>query len=475
MFGWDDEEHTDAVPGDRFDETAWNEMRMESLLIEEMVKDLGRTHSYVEDLTRDTFMQLVKALPRIREPEEMRASHIPLRESTEMLSGLPELEGLRQHTVGDAFNSMMAMGPLRPVIEEALKNAERLQEQAEQAQAAADAANEAAANGDPDADDLAADAASKAHQLLADAAAGVAGARRAARKAVQGAADEIEEQEAMAAAYGTNPSDLKRMPTSERLALARRFERSPKLREFAKLIGQFKTLMVAEYRRRYADGADEIVGMKLGDDLTRLTGQELLNLASPELEDDFWTRYANRELWVHELRGRERVGKGPIVVVADESASMGGEGEMWAKGLALALLERARIEKRDFHYIGFAHRDLREFDFPGGKVDTDRVLELATGFLNGGTEFGKPLRRALDIIQAAGKEKPDIVFITDGEAAQISFLDEWRTTRERLSVKCFGIFVGAHGGLETISALADNVRGVLDLTDVTQVADIMRG
>lgn len=486
MFGWDDEEHTDAVPHDRFDKASWNEMRMESITVDDMVKRLSQKHDYVESFAEDVYSLLAKADPRVREPEEMVTTHVPLRQVVDELQDMTELKRLRTYTVADPLNATMAVGALEPALTEALERAAKLKEEAEhaaeaqrQAQQAAQQAAESGDAGDQEAANQAAQAAQQAaSSLQARAQKEAAGVRNQLRRAVKQARKDIEQTEEAASSYGLGPGELQAMPAKERLALARRLQ-TPKLKEFADLIGQFRQLAIAEWRRRYTDGSDETVGIILGDDLTRLTGQELINLATPELEDDFWLRYVNRELWVKEMRGRERVGKGPIIVVADESGSMEGDGERWAKALSLALLDQAGRGKRDFHYIGFASGGhMREFDFPGGKADIDKVLELASGFLNGGTDYAPPLRRALDLCVAAGKEKPDIVFITDGIAGELPFLEEWRRVRQNLSVRCYGIWIppGGHGlPSEVLSDLTDNIRTISDLTSARSVVDILRG
>jgi len=487
MFGWsDEEEHDDAVPHDRFDQMSWNGMRMESISIDEMVNELSVKYDHVEDFAQDVYSLLAKGDPRVREPEEMSLSHVPLRQVTDELQDLTELKRLRTWTVGDPFNAALALGSMKEALQGSLERAAQLKGQAEAAQAARDAARQAAQEaadnpGDPGAGE-AAEQASAAAQAAADhlqagAEQQAAEGAQAMRKAVKDAREEVEEVNESAASYGLEPGEFQRMPAKERFALARRLQ-SEKLRKFAALIGQFRQLAAAEWRRRYNDGSDEQVGIKLGDDLTRLTGQELINMATPELEDDFWRRFVDKELWVKELRGRERVGKGPIIVVADESGSMADEGELWAKGLALALLDQAGRGKRDFHYIGFASGPLREFSFPGGKADVDKVIEMAEGFLNGGTDFARPLRRALDLAIAAGKERPDIVFITDGVAGSLPFLEEWRQVRHELSIRCYGIFVATGGyGLpsEVLEEIADDVRTIADVTNTSQVADILRG
>ena len=480
-----DQEHTDAVPHDRFDKAMWDEVREESSSLDEMLTDLRREYDYVPDFMQDVFNLLAKGDPELRSPQDMKATHVPNRQIVQDMASLPELEHLRQHTVGDGFSSTAGLLAMRTELERALSRADDLREQASAAQEARDKAAQAAQDaqdsrddqGAQDAAESAAQAAQDAmEQLQAQAEAASAGLRQQMRKGLGKAADDAQESEETARAYGISPGDLQRMNFADRVALAQRLS-SDKLRQFARLIGAFRQMASAEYRRRVTDAADETVGVEFGDDLTRLTTQELINLASPELEDDFWRRYAERGLLVKRLRGKEHQGKGPIVYVGDESGTMSGAGEMWMKGLALALLDQATREKRDFYYIGFAGSgSTREFTFPHGRTNRLDVLGMAEGFLNGGTDFHAPLKKALEHVVASDKARPDVVFVTDGQAPIPPFIEEWRTTMQRLSARCYGVYVtsGSGGAPAVIAQIADNVRTVTDLTDVHQVRDIMR-
>jgi len=477
-----EQEHTDAVPTDRFDRAMWDEVREQSEKLNDTVKGLQAKYDYAEDFAHDVFQLLAKRGPSLRSPEEMKATHLPNRQVAEDIASLPELERLREYTVSDNYGSAAGLLALEPALRDALERAGELRERAKAAQEAVEAAREAADNATSEEEQEAADqAAQEAQQALEDlqeqAQAQSAASRSGLRRAINDAEKELDEQQQAASSYGVDAGDLQRMNFADRAALAKRLS-SDKLRKFASLIGAFRALASAEYRRRSTDGADETVGVELGDDLMRLTTQEMVNLATPETEDDFWRRFVDRGLLVKELRGREREGKGPIVVVADESGSMSGAGEMWAKGLSLALLDQAGRQKRDFHYIGFGsdHNQLREFSFPGGRMVRDHVLDMAEGFINGGTQFNKPLRRALDIVKESSTSRPDIVFITDGDGGNISFLDEWNETRKRLSVHVYGVYVtsGWGGRPDMLAKLSDDVRTVADLTDVSQVRDIMR-
>ena len=475
FLDWKGGDKDDSIPGDRWDTSAWNGILMESPALENMIDRLKNDYNYVDDFGQDMFNLLHQGAPIVRSQAEMNPTHVPLRDATEEFSKAPEIESLQNLTRGDAFNAALALGANETALEEVLKRAAGLEEQAKAAQAAQKEAEDLQGQGDPGAGDAAQQAASLAASLGQASKAAAKASGKAIRQGVRDALQQIEETDALVTGFGGEPGEFQRMSFEERMKLAKRL-RSGKLAKFAALLGRFRQLAEAEWRYRVIEGSDEVVGIKLGNDLTRLVSSEYINMAVPELEDDFWRRYSEGELVIKEMVGREREGKGPIVYLGDESASMSGGPEAWMKGLALALLDQARRGNRDFTYIGFAGTSspLRVFHFPGGKADMAQTLDMAEGFLNGTTNFEKPIRMALDLITAAGKQKPDVVFCTDGGAPTISFLKEWREARGKLSVKCHAIFIGHTPQITGLTAMADTVRGIADVTDISAVGDILR-
>jgi uncharacterized protein with von Willebrand factor type A (vWA) domain len=74
--------------------------------------------------------------------------------------------------------------------------------------------------------------------------------------------------------------------------------------------------------KRVVGGQDEIVDVKVGDELRRALMSELALLADPDFEDDFFSRLLSGELLVYSTVGEELAGRGPIGLVVDGSYSM---------------------------------------------------------------------------------------------------------------------------------------------------------
>ena len=493
---------TATIKADRFDRKRWDKIR-ELPSIDSYVELTANDHDYVEDLVGDVYNLLVKAIPEMPETGEMALTHRPHHAVVSDMREDVATKQLRTMTVNDEYVAAMglvstqdkltsAFGRLKEAQERA-KEAQAKQEQARQAAEdawqAIEAAEDMAALEDEGADEAGelaesmaqqaeslADLAGQASQDAEQAAAGAASAARdEMRQAMTQAYEDAQKEDDLMRGFGVSPGELKRMDFQERANLAKRLSRS-RLAKFTDMLGQFRTLQAAESRRRVKHIPDEVTDVILGNDLHRMLPVEMLNLATPEMEDEFWLRYVNGELLSYELSGREKQGKGPIIVVCDESYSMNGEREAWSKALSLALCHQAKQNSRDFHYIGFSDGTSQHLvTMLGGEAPLASVLKMTEHFFGGGTHYEKPLRMAANLVleaHAQGRPKPDIVFITDDDCriSQPGFLQFWRETKAKTDMQCYGIALAARQS-GTLAKLADNVRTLKDLTahDVTDL------
>jgi uncharacterized protein with von Willebrand factor type A (vWA) domain len=246
------------------------------------------------------------------------------------------------------------------------------------------------------------------------------------------------------------------------LSIAEMWANNPILRQVAELYGRLDRDMRFKRAKRVVGGADEIVDLKFGDDIRRVLPSELANLADEDLEDDFYMRWLGAELRVYDTVGEEQAGRGPIVMVVDESGSMSGQRNVWAKALAMCLLNIARREKRDFAYVGFASgSQVHTFLFTAkAEMDPQMIVDMASHFFGGGTTPVIGLAAADKVMELAEFRKADIAMISDGEAG---FMDEDKRLRDRMAergVRFHGIGIG--GSFRYLKALTDDV---IDIND----------
>jgi hypothetical protein len=156
--------------------------------------------------------------------------------------------------------------------------------------------------------------------------------------------------------------------------------------------------------------------LAFGHHLQRALPQELALLASgvPVLEDLFLARLACGTLlqWDEAPEGKAD-GRGDVLVLVDESASMRGAKAHQAKALAAAVRFHAERQGRKATLCSFAAReeDLLVVEPSASPAD---AMDWLTRFLGGGTDYGPPLRWALQRLARPGGERADVLLLSDG-------------------------------------------------------------
>ncbi|MEV0264731.1 VWA domain-containing protein [Streptomyces sp. NPDC050617] len=502
LFSSGPERHTGAVIADRFDRIAWRDTYEQSAGLRELAGELNERYGRADGLLADMFLAAYKANPRLRERAETDPSRLVEHQVIASLMESPEFAALRRLTAGDPYAAAMAVLAQAAALRRTLERSREAQEQAERARQAQGPAGEGGENVEagtapspmpPAAQHTAQEARSPAtanpHIPDIPDAADIPGMRAAARHAVAQAAETVRDEAALMRAWGVAPGELERMTFDRRARLAERL-RTSRLARWAELIGRFRQMADGERARKVENATGELVGVTLGDDLSRVIPSELANLGLPELRAVFAARYAAGELMLYDTQGEQAAGQGAVIACVDTSHSMyeAGPGgvprEAWAKACALALLDQARSAGRDFVGILFsAAEKIQIFRFPNGRpVCIAQVLDFAETFLGGGTSYQAPLTAARELLEAefddAARKRGDIVMLTDDECGVTEeWLRGWNEAKRRLGFRVFGVAVGAPGAAQAdsvLDALCDNLRSVEDFTDVHAAADLFR-
>lgn len=342
-----------------------------------------------------------------------------------ILDQLPEWGALREAVNGDPdFSALAAMQVMETVGERLPGLLKKLEEKKQGGQDQQDQAGGPLAGEDgpsvPGAEEL-----------------GEAGAaiRSALRKAISRAGEEVAQaREAMA---GLAPGSEYAPPTHKqedpsRLKLAQSLLKRPDIREVVRRAG--KLVRLAQRRDLVVDpeAKGEVVGLEQGADLGRVLPSALVLLDDEDLDVLFYKSFAERALPQYKVQGKEPQGKGPILVLLDESGSMNGDPEKWAKAAAIACMSVGRKEKRDVIVAFFTTRisdawiqtasgdvyalDTRKGEKVGSqKESTFLAMEICTRGSDGGTNFSQPLQWSMNLIEKS-HPKADILFVTDGQA-----------------------------------------------------------
>jgi uncharacterized protein with von Willebrand factor type A (vWA) domain len=471
-----------AVKHDSFDALTWSVLQDQIGALRDAVHALAEDHGTSEEAQEDVFNLLHQTAPLFRDEAEIKPTHRPQASMLASLAETEEFEQLRDRTVldeyGTAFAQLCLQEPLREAFDE-MSKAQEAQQQAQQA--LSDAMAQASMAQTEDEQTAAEQALEQAleQQDQADAEADVVAEQQTQglTDAAEQAKDDLRKEAEAQATYGDAVGDVRTMSFEERRALAEKINKS-RLAQLAAIIGPHRFYADAERRRKVKHAPDEVYDVSMGNDLTKLVPGELTNLAVPELEEMFWLRWSKHALLQQEKRGTEKAGMGPVIVVCDESWSMGDkdqpvddEGntrEAWSKAVSMALADAARRGKRDFTYIGFSSEGQQwQRTFTGGAMTIDDLIEFTSHFFNGGTSYEEPLAMAMNQVEEyerLGKGKADIVLITDDECkVSPSFIDQYADLRRRTETSLYGLQVG-EPKFGTLKTLADRTMSITKLT-----------
>ena len=464
MDGYLTKRHTDAVFGvGRWQTLLWNQ-REQSQAVNRLagglyqrtgpVKDTAAESRRCLDLAdafgREVFARLYDgSAERLDAPA---AGADLLVKCHDMVADLPEWEQLRTQVHGDPDLAAVATGTLIDVVysqlgrltaEEKRKAQQDGREQTRRRQRGPEA--------DPD---------------------GVL--RRALRQACADAQSAAAEVKSGLAGIGIGYQDsppIHEQDGSERMKLANVLANNPRMNKVMKLAGRLRR--VADNGRKYRDdqGCDTIVGITIGGDLARVLPTELGLMRHKRIRRLQLAKLADRRMFQYDIVGNTPKGRGPVVVLVDESTSMMGERSLWANAIALACMSIAAREGRACTVIGFNHgvRSITRLDASGrswsveGGVSTplggagSMAVKVATSTPHGGTRFGPAFQAALDLEDGITTERADLILVTDG-MAKISdeHLDRVLAAREG-GLRVFGLTIG--GG-----SLSQAVRQVCDTT-----------
>ncbi len=171
-----------------------------------------------------------------------------------------------------------------------------------------------------------------------------------------------------------------------------------------------------------------------------------MKLTDPLLALDFFRAFMERSLLQYELVGNEKEGRGPMIVLIDDSDSTDGPPSTFAKATALALADLALSDRRACKLVRFSHKVNATLDLRVGRDCTRELLAFLAGNVDGGTSFELPLRLAREAIDSEPTyERADVVLITDGEAElSPEFMGEWARRSKRDGLSTYAVHIGGH-------------------------------
>lgn len=411
----------------------WTRLR-ESTLGDHIAAGVGAA-AFVEE-TLSALPDDVKE--KAREQAQQQAQADQLQQQASALSDL--LDALREH-YGDG------------VPPEAAQQVEEIQQQVNSLQAATQAAT-------AQADQLRADCQTALDQNVPQIAAAMNKAAANAREQADEAATFVR---GFSLAAGNDEQSVS--PETARLAMET-LRANPNLKDLADLLGWARNLVRGEWRKSPRARTD-LVGYKTHAlQPEHMAGHEWAALLSGDetLDADWLRRAVDGGISHRQYGGQEQKGRGPLIVVRDESGSMSGAPHALAVALEWALLEIARRDNRPFYSIPFSARAQYEVWCADG-ADAQALAEHLAHFYNGGTEPYGPLIKACEVVNQVSDadQRADVLIITDGLFGEPSsqFFEMVKSVREHGPFKIALVSVGTDN--PHAHAFADPVIHVDDL------------
>ena len=275
----------------------------------------------------------------------------------------------------------------------------------------------------------------------------------------------------------------------DRLELINAMNDSDNYKRIMKLAGRLKLSAKALKSKNKQRSVGAITSIERGGDIPRILPSQFAGLNHPVLRRLTLARIASGDALQYKMEEKEKEGRGPLIILVDESGSMdtcdavyssvkalkGMTNMTLANGLVMAMVSTAIRQKRDVQVIGFTSFIKHLTTFSKGKCTTTvspnrficvtdiekrgTVVEIseakAIGKVSrrpadGGTNFHRVMEGAFYLAQK--NTKSDILFITDC-GAQLYERDvaEYQKIKEDIGTRVFGVIIG-DGGFGTVTS-----------------------
>jgi uncharacterized protein with von Willebrand factor type A (vWA) domain len=468
----DDKIHFSSVKLDYIDKEIFKDALRDTEKLRETIEGNNERTPFFEKLSEDLFNALYKVAPKVYNEENVAVS---LKLENKILKRLIDNENfnkLRKNTACDLFNSTYALSMFLDKAREILEN---LAKQSEEHKFLMDNINTAIACQeqlievdqqlmyDPEDDELKGQA-SDLKKLIDKADSNILKVQKKGtdivdvKKVSDSLKDVLAEVQKklskdwglmksfviLPKAPGDENGKLQKVSYEEKLELAKVLTKSSIIKHISKRLGKMRSY-IGDINKNPGKYGLTISGVGVGNSINRILSCEKLLLADKDLENQFYKKYLNKTLLQYEVQGEDEI-NGPLIACIDNSESMKGKKEYFAKAIAISMLQIAAKDKRAYRCVLFDNTVNKVVDSKKNEYDLKKIIEIAETFYGGGTEFEPPLEKAVETLSKHKFKKADILFITDGEP--VKFLSmEFRKKLEALKKKrkfiVHGIIIGA--------------------------------
>lgn len=176
---------------------------------------------------------------------------------------------------------------------------------------------------------------------------------------------------------------------------------------------------------------EEIVGLKLAQELSLALPSELALLADPDLDIWFDLKYLESNLMSFNMQGQQQARviqdpqqakhvlgqQGPMVVCLDTSGSMHGQPELIAKAIVLYLATQAMKSKRAMYIINFSTQ-LTTLNLQHQQA-LDELIHFLSQSFHGGTDILPAIEHAVEMLADDSFQNADVVVVSDFIMGQV--------------------------------------------------------
>ncbi|AUN19091.1 VWA domain-containing protein [Clostridium botulinum] len=276
---------------------------------------------------------------------------------------------------------------------------------------------------------------------------------------------------------GDKPNKSSKISFSDKVEALERIRKSKKLKELSDIIGRFKESALKDQKNKHKDGAVAIKSVRIGNDIIHTLPSEKMLLINETTKKEFYRKFNQKQLLQYELESDKLKAKGPMVICIDMSSSMKGIKEKWSKAVAIALLEIAQQQKRNFAAILFNEDATEPIIIEKDKKEPEKILDIAERFDGGGTLFETPLQKALEVIEQSKFKKADIVFITDGHSyTHPDFINKFNKLKDEKEFKVLSVLIyagGKIGNIESLQLFSDDIMTIGELAELEDANSVI--
>ena len=481
-----------SINNDPFDIRHFERIRDNNPRILETYEDGVESYPQFEELQQDVFSSLYKYVPELAGEGNMEMAYKLNHQVMDSVIESPKYKELRILTKLDSLNATIGTEVLgeqvKNLVHDLQQKFEQLQQQLQEAQANVDAAEQAESDGEQEEGEGGEGKAKQvmdletAKKLLEEAMHNLDNQlqkkeQRRLNNALDNTLQETRRTSDLISNWGLDQDPAyHRLGHAEKIKLVNRLKRSRKLKELALMAGRYRRLAAIARHNKIKSGNSELYDTTLGDELSKILPNEQLKLANPKLKLLFKKAYLDKQLLQYEYQGKTKQHKGPIVCCIDGSGSMHGSSEIWAKSVAISLLDIARGQNRNFFVIHFdatwdtANLHTNQF-LKNEPYNVAQVIDMAEYFPGGGTLFEPPLTLAKQKIEEdEGFSKADIIFITDGcSTVRDEWLADFTAWKSLRNINIYSVLIDA--GYNTDTALQEFSDQIMSLTDLEKEKD----